>query len=240
MNNPSGLTFAFGEAPVSTAKANRKQPVQSRSQATCAAILEATIQVLVQQGIERLTTTRVAERAGVSVGTLYQYYPNKAALTEAVRTEYFRVMSEAVTSNLATPETSDPVDRLGAALEAILEVKRKHSALSLALAKVPTDENGSDFSADVVRHFASVLVPIVAGSAEPTLAAQKEALAIVAAIEGALSFAVKNEPDWLYEPWFVDNLKGLAQVGVTRMAKALATPPHPRALPTLPAEKTTE
>ena len=221
MNNPSGLTFAFGETPVSTAKTNRKQPVQSRSQATCAAILEATIQVLVNQGIARFTTTRVAERAGVSVGTLYQYYPNKAALTEAVRTEYFRVMSEAVISNLAASKTTTPADRLGLALEAILDVKRKHSALSLALAKIPTDEHGSDFSADVVRHFAAVLVPIVSDKAPVPEAVKTEAHVLVAAIEGALSFAVKNTPEWLDEPWYVENLKAIAQVGVERMASAL-------------------
>lgn len=62
----------------------RKTPVQSRSKATVDAIFQATIQVLLVQGSSRLTTIRVAERAGVSVGTLYQYYPNKQALLGAV------------------------------------------------------------------------------------------------------------------------------------------------------------
>src|SRR6202162_1443592 len=62
----------------------RKTPIQARSAVTVAAISEATIQVLLSHGAERLTTTRVAERAGVSVGTLYQYYPNKQALLFAV------------------------------------------------------------------------------------------------------------------------------------------------------------
>ena len=50
----------------------RKTPVQARSEATVAAIFAATIQVLLSDGERRLTTTRVAERAGVSVGTMYQ------------------------------------------------------------------------------------------------------------------------------------------------------------------------
>src|ERR1700721_4846542 len=61
----------------------RKSPVQARSAASVDAILEATIQVLLSMGKERLTTTRVALRAGVSVGTLYQYFPNKRALLQA-------------------------------------------------------------------------------------------------------------------------------------------------------------
>ena len=67
-----------------TAFEPRKSPVQARSTVTVEAIYEATIQVLLSQGAERLTTTRVAERAGVSVGTLYQYFPNKQSLLFAV------------------------------------------------------------------------------------------------------------------------------------------------------------
>lgn len=58
----------------------RKMPVQTRSTKTVDTIFQATIQVLTKVGMSRLTTTRVAERAGVSVGTLYQYFPNKSAL----------------------------------------------------------------------------------------------------------------------------------------------------------------
>ncbi|WP_292071995.1 TetR/AcrR family transcriptional regulator [Brevundimonas sp. UBA7534] len=58
----------------------RKTARQARSIATTEAIQQATIQVLLAEGVGRLTTTRVAERAGVSVGTLYQYFPHKQAL----------------------------------------------------------------------------------------------------------------------------------------------------------------
>lgn len=62
----------------------RKSPRQTRSAVTVNAIHEATIQVLLSEGVSRLTTTRVAERAGVSVGTMYQYFPHKQALLFAV------------------------------------------------------------------------------------------------------------------------------------------------------------
>jgi len=67
-------------ADVATAFEPRKMPVQTRATVTVGAICEATIQVLLSHGPDRLTTTRVADRAGVTVGTLYQYYPNKPSL----------------------------------------------------------------------------------------------------------------------------------------------------------------
>lgn len=58
----------------------RKQPVQARSNDLVAAVLQAAAQVLAKEGAQRFTTARVAEKAGVSVGSLYQYFPNKAAI----------------------------------------------------------------------------------------------------------------------------------------------------------------
>ncbi len=60
--------------------ASRKQPQQARSTALVAAILQAATQVLAQEGAARFTTARVAEKAGVSVGSIYQYFPNKASI----------------------------------------------------------------------------------------------------------------------------------------------------------------
>lgn len=70
--------------PTTTLLRARKQPRQRRAQATVDAILDATLQVLLIDGLQRLTTTRVAERAGVSVGTMYQYFPQKQALLFAL------------------------------------------------------------------------------------------------------------------------------------------------------------
>lgn len=72
----------------------RKKPRQARSTTTVEAIFEATIQVLLSEGIHRLTTTRVAERAGVSVGTMYQYFPHKQALLYALNERYLDLLAE--------------------------------------------------------------------------------------------------------------------------------------------------
>lgn len=62
----------------------RKLPRQARAQATHAALLEAAAQVLGRDGLSGFTTNAIAERAGVSIGSLYQYFPNKDALMLAL------------------------------------------------------------------------------------------------------------------------------------------------------------
>lgn len=71
----------------------RKSPRQARATVTVDAIFEATIQVLLAGGPHQLTTTRVAERAGVSVGTLYQYFPHKQALIHALNARYLEILA---------------------------------------------------------------------------------------------------------------------------------------------------
>jgi AcrR family transcriptional regulator len=76
----------------------RKTPRQARSAVTVEAIYTATIQVLLADGVSRLTTTRVAERAGVSVGSMYQYYPHKQALLFAVVERQLEMITGAMLS----------------------------------------------------------------------------------------------------------------------------------------------
>ncbi len=73
----------------------RKTPTQRRAVETCAAIVEATARILEDKGQDALNTNRIAERAGVSVGTLYQYFPNKHAILVAlIRRERAALMAE--------------------------------------------------------------------------------------------------------------------------------------------------
>ena len=64
--------------------ASRRRPAQARSRHTVDAILEATMLIADEEGEERLTTNRIAERAGVSIGTLYQYFPTREAIIDAI------------------------------------------------------------------------------------------------------------------------------------------------------------
>ncbi|MEM9840941.1 MAG: TetR/AcrR family transcriptional regulator [Pseudomonadota bacterium] len=70
------------------AKTNRRMPSQKRSAFTVDAILQATSELLVEENPRKLTTNAVAERAGVSIGTLYQYFANKEAIADALRAQH--------------------------------------------------------------------------------------------------------------------------------------------------------
>jgi AcrR family transcriptional regulator len=79
----------------------RKKPSQERSQATVDAILDATARVLCSTGYDRASTNRIALSAGVSVGSLYQYFPSKEALVAALVEQHITAMTTLVTSKLA-------------------------------------------------------------------------------------------------------------------------------------------
>jgi AcrR family transcriptional regulator len=75
--------------PKRSTRTARKQPRQARSQATVNAVLEATTQVLDREGLDAATTTRIAEVAGVSIGTLYQYFSHRDAIFDALQDREF-------------------------------------------------------------------------------------------------------------------------------------------------------
>jgi AcrR family transcriptional regulator len=78
----------------------RKEPRQARSQATVDALLTATARVLVRDGYDRASTNRVAETAGVSVGSLYQYFPTKEALVAALIDRHMTQMTALLETNI--------------------------------------------------------------------------------------------------------------------------------------------
>lgn len=79
----------------------RKSASQKRSRLTVAALLEATARILVREGFDKASTNRIAEVAGVSVGSLYQYFPGKEALVAALIDRHNQEVMQAVQGELA-------------------------------------------------------------------------------------------------------------------------------------------
>lgn len=110
----------------------RKQPQQARSNELIAAVLEAAVQVLEKEGASRFTTARVAEKAGVSVGSLYQYFPNKAAILFRLQSDEWRQTAELWARILA--DTDRPaLERLRALVHAFLRSECDEAKMRIAL-----------------------------------------------------------------------------------------------------------
>lgn len=120
----------------------RKTPIQARSTVTVESIREATIQVLLSHGAERLTTTRVAERAGVSVGTLYQYYPNKQSLLFAVLEHHMNNVAAKVEAACESACHKPLAEMIKEMAEAFVDAKMERADISVALYRVSGDVGG--------------------------------------------------------------------------------------------------
>lgn len=110
----------------------RKQPRQTRSAGLVATILEAAILVLAEEGATRFTTARVAEKAGVSVGSLYQYFPNKAAILFRLQADEWRRTAQML-RDILEDERHPPLERLRTVTHAFIQSECEEAAVRVAL-----------------------------------------------------------------------------------------------------------
>lgn len=145
----------------------RKSPVQARSAASVDAILQATIQVLLKLGKERLTTTRVALRAGVSVGTLYQYFPNKSALLQAALRRHLSEVAEAVERVCREQQGNTLLEMATALIHTFLAAKMKDVKTSVALYSVSSDVDGAKIARQMGMRSSQAVAEMLASAREP-------------------------------------------------------------------------
>ena len=81
----------------------RRKPRQERAQAKIELILEAAIRIIDKEGLEGLTTNRIASVAGISIGTLYQYFPDKAAIVDVLGQREMKSVTDKIIATLCNP-----------------------------------------------------------------------------------------------------------------------------------------
>lgn len=125
-------------------------PRQTRSHALVEAILEAAARILEKRGLAGFTTNTIADKAGVSVGSLYQYFPNKAALLAALSRAWRQELQEVLDAALAPRPGDDLAALLRRLISAVLLFQRRRpefeSQLDLAERQLPLDEEIAAFS----------------------------------------------------------------------------------------------
>lgn len=139
----------------------RKNASQERSRATVDALIEATARILVREGFDKASTNHIAEQAGVSVGSLYQYFPGKEALIAAVierhSQEIMQVVRGALAKAAASPLRQAVRTLVAAAIEAHRVDPKLHRVLAEQIPRTGKLEKVETFNRDNYRLFRAYL-----------------------------------------------------------------------------------
>jgi AcrR family transcriptional regulator len=139
----------------------RKRPRQERSQATVDAILDATARVLTSIGYDRASTNRIALAAGVSIGSLYQYFPSKEALVAALVERHTTEMSSLIRRKLAEVATAPVEVAVRTMIEALFDAHavdpKLHKVLIEQVPRVGKLQKVADVECEVAALVESLL-----------------------------------------------------------------------------------
>jgi AcrR family transcriptional regulator len=129
-------------------QSKRRQPQQRRARNTVESVLDAVVRILKREGVGAVTTNRIAEVAGVSIGSVYQYFPDKRAIFVALHARHVESIDRMVEAKLTEHATSPLATLLGAMVEAMIEAHEGDPELyELLYAEVPHRAEGTkDFT----------------------------------------------------------------------------------------------
>jgi AcrR family transcriptional regulator len=190
---------------VADAPTLRREPQQARSRARLAGLVDAAESLLVREGPDALSTTRIAAEAGVSVGSLYQYFPDKGAIVDAVAHRYlgdFENLMEELAAQAAPGRWEDPVGTLIDAFAERYAARPGYRALwlgrHLSEELRAADHRNKEVLADGVRRIL-VAGGVVADGTGVATAARAAVLAADALLQEAFRLDAQGDPDLLDE-----------------------------------------
>jgi AcrR family transcriptional regulator len=123
---------------------DRRRPQQRRARQTVDAVLDAVARILKREGMKAVTTNRIAEVAGVSIGSVYQYFPDKRAIFVALHERHIQEIDRLVEAKLFEHAASPVEDLIGAMMEAMIEAHATDPELyELLLTEVPHRAEGT-------------------------------------------------------------------------------------------------
>lgn len=190
----------------------RKRPRQARSKATVDTILAATARVLIRHGFDGLTTNAVAIAAGVSIGSLYQYFPNKEAMVAALIEHHVEQMSAATRQELARVATL-PV---GEAVRAMIAMTIRNYSIEPELKRVLIEQvprvGRMAKLVEMQQATFKIVVALLAARRRELAVGDPETAAFVlfAAIEAIAQRAAIFEPARLRDPALVEEATAMA------------------------------
>ena len=126
----------------------RRQPRQRRALETVAAVLEAAVRILKREGVDGLTTNRIADVAGVSIGSVYQYFPDKGAIFSALHRQHVAAVDRLVAAQLTLHAAAPLEDLMRSLIGAMVDVHASDPELcELLMTELPhRPDGGEDFA----------------------------------------------------------------------------------------------
>jgi AcrR family transcriptional regulator len=205
------------KATGSRSKAARRRPSQERSRELVRAVREAGRLLLDEAGPEALTTNRIAERAGVSVGSLYQYFENKEAIVKAIYDEASQEEREGVAELLGKLRAMDPKERLRvgvvyaaqrhrAMLELDADYYREHHGKFRISSQMPDFAEESNQIGTRAVEFARQLLKEEEPRLNGAVDVDHAAFLMGRGVSAILRAALEDSPELLSDPSFIDEL----------------------------------
>ena len=194
----------------------RRAPRQQRALETCQSILDASAYILRSKGLEDFNTNRIAERAGMSIGAVYQYYPDKQAILRELALRELAADREAVVAALVQSARDSKLDPARVGLRALIAAQRERGSLRRAIFSL-LDGDGQRVYGETLRaSFAEVSTTLreLAPSLLPARihTPTHEMLFVLSrSVVGALRAAAVEEPSLLDSPAFEDHLVRLVR-----------------------------
>jgi AcrR family transcriptional regulator len=122
--------------------AARREPTQRRALQTVEAVLDAVVRVLKLHGVDGVTTNRIAQVAGVSIGSVYQYFPDKRAIFRALHDRHVEQISRVIDATLVEQASSSLDDFVRALITALVRAHTKDPELHQIMATIPHRADG--------------------------------------------------------------------------------------------------
>lgn len=189
----------------------RKAPQQRRSQDTVEALMTATARILVQEGYDRASTNRIAETAGISIGSLYQYFPNKEALVaelvERMMTEELGVLSRVMPALKGGPLKLSVRELL----RAMLEIHERDPVLRRIVIEQVPRVGRLEKMLDIQSQIAQIVRSHLAERKDEIRPRDLDmaSFILVHAVEAVIHGTVSKRPEYLGREAFVDELSAL-------------------------------
>jgi AcrR family transcriptional regulator len=199
----------------------RKAPAQQRSRATVDGIVAATARVLVRDGYDSLSTNRVAKEAGVSVGSLYQYFPGKEALVAAVMERYASRLQENIAERMkSAPPAATAEDVATEMIRAMLVAQQAEPRLHRALVEQVPRIGALRRLHELFSNYELLVEAWLLENADriEVQDAKMAAFVLVAAVEGLVNRATLDRPDLV--------ASGRLEEQILRLVLAYVVPSH--------------